>query len=593
MRLFQDMTVAMTLPMKLSKTQTFAAEEIIKYINKIFTKVNFTDKVDTADAVFIISEPQEGVFSGPEGFLYQIEGKKVIFSGSDDTGLLYAVYEFLERELGCCFAAFPLPNVPCGEVVPTQNEIEISNKQCCKSASDLPYRTAIVQFGEEAGDADHILAVPFIDYLAKNRYNRILTWISVYEKMVKLGFMEELEKRGIRLTVGHHQALMTFLPFAGNDKFPTAYAKEHPEYFRMTDEGIRQTSLERTHYGQWYLCSRNSDCIDEIAKNINAWLEANPVVDTLALWPNDGVADQCKCGKCAPYSKMENYLYFTNEVAKRLKAANPERKVDIIAYRDLWNCPDQVELCDNIVVDIATWTPDGLRCCGGADGNGVLKTDICKHLHDFHNAGSRTVLYEYYMGNYGNLQAVMPAADEMQNIFRYFKREGFDGSGTQMECFNLWNNILNFYAFARTAYDTQLSAEQNIRSMCKLFGAGAEEICQVLNEYEKVLQGQVPINETAAFFAENVNPDKVYDLFESALKKGETPLVRNNIRMMRMAFRYTMLLQDETEAAKKELGVMAVHFDSFNINNPGFGISVVTESRTQNLPDDKWYCFEA
>jgi hypothetical protein len=73
----------------------------------------------------------------------------------------------------------------------------------------------------------------------------------------------------------------------------------------------------------------------------------------------------------------------------------------------------------------------------------------------------------------------MPAADEMQSIFRYFKAHGFDGSGTQMEAFNLWNNLLNFYCFGRMAYDTDLSLTEAIGQLSKLFGAGAEEVAEL------------------------------------------------------------------------------------------------------------------
>ena len=583
MKLYSSMTVAVMSPRNPTKTENFAAEELKKYLQKVFKNITFAD-----DAGIIFTVGQDPAVSGPEGLYYQINGDRAVLSGSDGTGVLYAVYAFLERELGCCFGAFPLPQALVGEVIPVYTEKKLPDTEYSKTA-DLPYRTAIVQFGEEAGEADRVLTVPFIDYLAKNRYNRILTWMSVYKKMVSVGLMEELAKRGIHLTVGHHQTLTTFLPFTGNEEFPTPYGKTHPEFFRLKDDGTRMTAIERAHYGQWYLCSRNEACIEEMAKNINTWLEKNPVVDTIALWPNDGISPQCCCPKCAKHTKMENYLYFMNALTSRLKNAN---KVDVIAYRDLWDCPQGVQLNDNIIVDIATWTPKGLRPVGKPDGSALLNSHICDALHDFHNAGCRTVLYEYYMGNYGNCQAVMPAADEMQSIFRYFKREGFDGSGTQMECFNLWNHIFNFYCFARTAYDTDLSLEQNIADFTRLFGDGAEQVAEILRIYEDTLDGQVPINQTGQFFAENVDAVTVYALFEKALVRAETPLWRNNLRLMRMAFRYTMLLQIDTDESREELGVMASHFDSFNLNDPGFGISIVTDARTENIPTDKWYQFE-
>ena len=608
MILRKDMQVAVLLPEQPEKTERFAGEELKKYLEKIFGGLLFTERKEDAQVIFVIGGPErnlaarqlinEGDFAervpGPEGFLLQIAESAVLLAGSDGTGTLYAVYTFLEEVLGCCFGAFPLPHMPVGETIPAYEEKELGEQIRCKPAADLPYRTAIVQFGEVAGEmVERGLTRPFIDYLAKNRYNRILTWISIYRRIVELGLVDELQKRGIRLTVGHHEALGTFMPYEGNEEFPTPYGKTNPEFFRVLPNGQRQTSQQtKKHFGQWLLCSRSEGCIAEMAKNLNGWLEKNPVVDTIALWPNDGVARQCQCGLCSKHSKMENYLYFLNEVAKRLKAAHKERKVDVIVYLDLWGCPKDTRLSDNIVVDVAAWTATGLRHCGKPDGSTITATHICDNMHAYHKAGSRTVLYDYYMGNYGNRQAVMPAADEMQSVFRYFKAAGFDGSGTQMECFNQWNNLFNFYCFARTEYDTDLSVEQNMQDISRLFGEGAESVCRILRQYEQTLDGEVPINETGKFFAEHVAAETVYDLFEAALARASTPLFRNNIRMLRMAFRYTMLLQYNTPEAEREIGAMASFFDSFHVNDPGCGIAITGDARTSRLPEDPWYCFE-
>ena len=151
MKLYTGMTVAVTLPETPTKIQAFAGEELKKYLPKIFTQVTFDEQ---ADITFIIGEPNENV-TGAEGFAYKIEGNTAYLSGNT-TGQLYAVYEFLEQEFGCCFGAFPLPQVPAGEVVPTFTEKELTNKERSKNDADVPYRTAKVQYGS-GGDADKIL----------------------------------------------------------------------------------------------------------------------------------------------------------------------------------------------------------------------------------------------------------------------------------------------------------------------------------------------------------------------------------------------------------------------------------------------------
>ena len=602
MKLYNNMTVSLILPEIPTKVEAFAGEEVKKYLTKIFGAVTFAEG---AELQFIIGNPARNAAAaqivtaekfaekvpGPEGLFYAIKGNTAMFAGSDDNGTLYAVYEFLEKEMGCCFGAFSLEQVPAGEIVPTCTEKELADTCNYQAAADLPYRMAVVQCDGSGGRADRGLMIPYFDYLAKNRYNRIQTWVGVYIEMNKLGYMEELAKRGIRITVGMHEVLNFFLPFEGNAEFPIAYGKEHPEFYRVLVDGRRQVAEGRRHWGQWYLCSRSEACMDEMAKNINAWLDRNPVVDTIHLCPNDGVSRQCQCGYCSKHTKMENYMYFADQVSQRLKEANPERSVNIIVYLDLWDCPKGMKL-DGAVPQISTWTKRGLRAVGKPDGSCLTESHIAKTLQDFLQTGSTVQLYEYYMGNYDNKQAVMPAADEMQSIAKYYKANGIDGSGSQMECFNLWNNIFNFFTFARTAYTNEMTLEDSIAKMCRMFGAGGEAIAEILRIYENTMDGQVPINQTGKWFALTVDKDTIFDLFEKALEQAETPLYRNNVRMMRMAFRYTILLQTDTDEAKEELGVMASHFDSYHVCDPGFGIAIDVEYRTEQIPTDKWYQFE-
>mgnify|MGYP003296645573 CR=1 FL=1 len=177
MRLYAGMQATICLPDEPGKVVAFAGEELAKYLKKIFgEKVCISGEL----AQITFSVGITDALSGPEGFSYRIQDNTVSIAGSDGTGALYGVYTFLERELGCCFGVFPIPEKNVGEVVPVREEIFLEDTYYCKMAADLPYRTSIAQFSEWVGNVDRGLTVPFIDYLAKNRYNRILTWIGVY-----------------------------------------------------------------------------------------------------------------------------------------------------------------------------------------------------------------------------------------------------------------------------------------------------------------------------------------------------------------------------------------------------------------------------
>lgn len=580
-----------------TEVEQFAAWELERYLSLALEQdVPYT---------FVLTRAND--LPGPEGMRIRITEDTVELSGTADgkgRGLLYAVYEFLERYLGCCFGAYCHPDVPGGEVIPTHDNLHLPREEYVKAGADLPYRTAIVQFDFWAGNADRGLTLSFIDWLAKNRYNRILTWVSCYEQLIALGFEEELKKRGIYMSVGHHQAISTWLPPYGSHRFPTAYALEHPEFYRLLPDGSRyQPKDPKDYHGQLCLCCRSEACIETVANNALSWLEGNPLVDTIAFWPHDGMNEQCCCEACAPYSKTENYLYFENQLALRIRAKRPEVKVDVLVYQDLWECPENVTLSDGILIDLATWAKTGMRPCGKPDGSALVGSSFEKVLMDYHKKGCHGVYYDYYMGNFANRQKLMPAADEMQSIFRNMVQLGLDGSGTQMECFNHWNNLLNFYCFARTAYDTGLSLEDNLSRFVRLFGEGSTEMAEILRHYEKTLDGQVPIRETGNFFIMEIDRESIYTLFDKALSHTVCPTCRNNIRMMRMAFRYSHLATVDAaedrglhpttfEDPTGELAYMATHFDSYYANHTGYGIALPVVQRTDAPAPNHWYEFD-
>lgn len=632
MLLEKNTTVFLLLPHSPSCVERFAAEELIKYLRlSMGITVQITEELHPECCTFILGFPQRisvpeeisidrifenkdirKILTGPEGMYLAVRSNLAVITGSegyDDfhRGTLYGVYEFLERCLGCCFGAFCGENVNAGETIPTHEKLFIEDFSFCKPAADLSYRTAIVQYSNWAANADRKLNIPFIDWLCKNRYNRILTWVSVYEKYKEIGLLPELEKRGIRLSVGHHESAATWLPHYGNSYFAEHYYETHPEFYRLQPDGTRfkPTSAD-DRSGQWIYCSRNRDCIRQVSDNIIRWVHENPSVDVIAFWPNDDSYEQCCCDACKKYSKSENYAYFQNEMAALVSAACPHVKIDMLVYQDLWECPEHINFCDALLIDESTWTPQGLRNSGKPDGSCLIGTNADRNLLLWKEKCSNTVYYDYYMGVYSNKQRIIPMADEIRSIFKYFTEKGILGSGTQIECFNVWNNLLNFYTFGRTAYDMSLSLKDNISQIVRLYGEGGETVAQIFELYEQALDGEVPLNMGGCHFMTHIDKNRIYTLFDQALDAAKTPIHRNNIRLSRMAFRYTDLevndpldfsVRDEKQVMEYtdpsgELGFLATYFDSFTRNDPGYAITIPAANINHTPISSRWYSFE-
>lgn len=629
MKLSKNSSVSIVIPANATPREVFAAEELEKYLKAIFSGICIHITADTAPvsgSCFLLGGPErnrqtaeyisEAQFDaripGPDGMLiWGVAENTVICAGSSkdpnecERGTIYAVYELLERYFGCSLSAIVNPEIRGGEYISSLESWEQADILYEKAAADIPYRTAIVQYNCPMGDPLHTLTIPFFDWLAKNRYNRILLWAGTYETHKKAGIIEEAARRGLRFTVGHHQSSCLFIPPYGNEYFSEEYYKTHPEFYRLQEDGSRFEPVNE--WGQWIFCSRNAALIDRMAKNICTWIGQNPAVDTVALWPHDGMAPQCVCEECRKYSKVENYTYFLNQVAKRVRQVHPHVSIDMLAYVDLWNCPEGLRLEPNIVVQEATWHATGLRKIGKPDGSCLNGTMFETDLLRWKAAGAQVAYYEYFMGVYPARQRYMPAADELQSLYKRMMEVGIRGSGTQIECFNIWNNLFNFYCFGRTAYDTGLSLQDNLHRFSRIFGEGAPFIEVIITGMEAKLDGQQTIMTAGLQLMRETDMDPVYALLDQALAAAKTPCARNNIRMLRMALRYSHLectqtgIRDDSNYTDLEscpdptgeLYYMSHSFDSYHYNDPGFGLMLPLDCKKEaDFIPDKWYAFE-
>lgn len=625
MILKKEAEIFIVTPQNATDREKFAAEELKKYLKLIFDAdfeictdiCNPTRKIliggperNKLAKNYITEEEFDKLVPGYEGIFIKSYENCLVLAGSSknkndyERGTIYAVYEFLERFLNCSLAAYIKKGVSGGECVPPVNTFETDGISYIKPFSDVPYRCAVAQYSAHGVGESYELDFEFLDWLSKNRYNFIYTWNSVYEHLKENGMLEAAIKRGILFKVGHHDAIDTLLPQRGNKYFSEHYYETHPEYYKMTEDGTRFEML--THWGQMVLCSRNEDMINQISDNLIYWFSQNPQVKSFALLNKDGTAPQCCCDKCKGYSKVQNYVYMINEIAKRLKKVHPDVELNMLAYTDLWEPPAEIKLEGNVSVTESTWHVSGLRTAGKPDGSCLSGTFFEDNLLKWKKIGANITYYDYFMGVYPGRQRYIPMADEMQAMCRRFIEKGISGTETQIEVYNLWNNIFNFYTYGRTAYDSQNSLDDNLNRFCRIFGKGGRFIAENIKYAESILDGQCEIMTAGIYLMKNIDKERMYQGFEKALAVAETSAERNNIRLIRMAFRYSDIeckekYEDDERCYKNlkhydieergELLYMQKNFDSY-VSHGGYGIMIPVEGEDNGFTPDKWYIFE-
>ena len=633
MKLQSASQISVVVPTVATTREAFAAEQLCKYLSKVVPGIIIntckdntqviTDKIliggperNKLTARYISETEFDSIVPGPEGMMIKaFDADTLVVAGSSkntmekERGTIYAVFELLERYAGCSFGAYFNPDYAGGEYVPVLTELNLDGVEYVKTCADNPYRGAVPQYSHGArNDALtlHKLNIPFYDWLIKNRYNIVTFWLGIYEVLKENGVIAELERRGFEIGVGNHAGIRTMLPPYGNNYFSEHYAETHPEFFRLQEDGTRFNKWDN-FWGQWILCSRNQELIDTMANNIIYWLSKNPAVNRFGLEPQDGIAPQCVCPECSKYTKTENYVYFINEVLKKVKKARPDVILGSCAYTDLWECPDTVTIDNGMCVLEAVWHSSGICSVGKPDGSCINGTFFEKDLLKWKKAGANVYYYHYYMGCYPARQRYMPAADEMQALYHRCKEVGINGIETQVECYNFWNNIFNFYCLSRVGYDTDLSMKMQLEKFSVIFGEGAPYIRQIIALAEDTLDGQVSIMQAGLYLMEHLDMKLVYDLFEKALTAATTPAARNNIRLFRMALRYSDLecavtdMVDDTNYKVMEscpdptgeLYFMSRNFDSFRHTKPGLGIMLPVDCEKQaEFVPDHWYAFE-
>lgn len=609
--------------------ERFAAEECAKYLHKICgadakvchaEEVNATTVIaiggperNTVTAKYIHEAEFDALVPGPEGIYINCFDNCLILAGSSknlnerERGTIYAVYEFLERFCGCALCAYTKEGVPGGEYVPQLEEIKLGEIFYVKAKSDVYERSAVAQYSDSGVARDYVLDRTFLDWLCKNRYNHIHTWNVVYENYKRSGLLDEILRRGFIMDVGHHDTIDTLMPPHGNKYFAEHYYETHPEYYRLQEDGTRFEIVDA--YGQMALCCRNEEMIEQISANMIEWLNQNPVVKAYTWGNKDGRAPQCCCEKCKPYTKNQNSLYLTNEIAKRVYKAHPDVMISTLVYTDVWEAPEGFgKLSPNVMTNEAVWHKTGLRKTGKPDGSCLIGTLYEDNLLNWKKKFDvRVDYYDYYMGVYPGRQRIIPMADEMQALAKRMVEKNIYGAKTQIECYNHWNNIVNFYTFGRTAYNTELSFEENLRHFCKIFGKGGEYVAENIRYMEDLMDGQCEIMRAGLWLMANIDKQRVYDTYDKALAAAEgDAFARNNIRLLRMAFRYSDLeCREEYEMDEKgyrqlkhydipergELIYMRDHFDSF-VSGDGYGIDIPVEGEDNGFEPDIWYFFD-
>ncbi len=357
-----------------------AAEELSAYLEKISgVKLYFcTDETPEGSYEILLGQTNRGwpkeidpKALGHHGFTIRTEGQKLYLIGSDALGTLYAVYEFLEKYLGCRFYTSRF------EKIPSKTEIllpQINDSQIPK----IPYRSL---YWSSYMQSD--------DLCAKRKVN--------YRKV------------GRPLAEEYGEALHYCNGYCGHTIYPLA-------------------EMEGSHI-DIQPCLSSEDTYQAILKNARKWMEEDPTAKILSISQNDTHrwSYGCECEECKKVleetgSYVGSWIKLIQRLSEDLKEEYPDLLYHTFAYRFTRQFPKNITIPENILVELCSIEScfrHPLEECGTVGDDHIPADNFPVLLKEWGKQTKHLALWDYTT-NFKNFSMFHPNFPVLRKNIRFF-----------------------------------------------------------------------------------------------------------------------------------------------------------------------------
>jgi hypothetical protein len=306
-------------------SEVYAAEELRDFTERLTgVRLPIVDARAAAalppKAVFLNSSRRSPRVSPPaglgiDGFSLKVEGNDLLVTGGR-RGVLYGVYELLERFGGCRWYASWHTLTPARDRFSVPGDLNDTQKPA------FPHREP---FWWDMFNGD---------FAARNRANG--PSMRLTEKHG--GFAGRFGKG-----LGSCHTFASLLP---TDR----YFDTHPEYFSLV-KGKRLRTRNQ-------LCLTNPDVLRIVTSNVLQRIRADPTADYYGVSQNDWF-NYCTCPSCAAIDAEEEshagtMVRFVNAVAEAVEKEFPGKIVEMLAYQYTRKPPKKTKLRQNVMPCLCT-----------------------------------------------------------------------------------------------------------------------------------------------------------------------------------------------------------------------------------------------
>ena len=299
-------------------------------------------------------------------------GDLLILCGERPRGTLYAVYEFLKREMGIRFWTAEDESVPRSVAIAMPDQLF---RYTPSVKVRLPYFRAILENPDFAAKM----------HCFGPNYTSAPEWGGEYVNLI-----------------GPWHTFDRFLP-------ASEYLESNPEYFSLRD-GKR---LGGQFQGQ--LCLSNPALRQKFLEIVRAQLKNNPNAKVISVSQNDN-DNYCQCTECARIDKNGNspsasIITFVNFIAEHIEKEFPDVEIQTFAYQYSRTPPAGIVPRKNVSILLCAIEADfskPLQTSGNPDNTAFLKD-----LAAWQKTGAKLAIW-YYISNFNNFLLPHPNLESIK-----------------------------------------------------------------------------------------------------------------------------------------------------------------------------------
>lgn len=445
-------------------TENFAADELRSYVYKL-----------TGDSLDVTHDGERGLILGvdePEndlddGFTIEASGKSLRLTGRNGRGLIYCVYEFVER-MGYRFfsAEFAGKGYERGDYMAAEEYLfddsdkTIDDGFYLRSSPAMYYRDAFTYAASHDRDA------------LKFRLNAE-TW----------GLRRLSEEWG-----GGHK----FCGAAGHSFSAllrsAVYFDDHPDFFAEID-GKRVKNESESFLAEPQFCLTNDGLVDFVAEKMLGMLRENPA-EFISLSQSDSDLF-CECEKCresyAKYGYFGTLLRFVNAVAERIGAEFPTVKVHTYCYERTADVDGRVKAAPNVLIQ---YCPRPCHRHALSDPTCEPNARVLARLKTLGKIGGELFVYDY-RSCLGHALMMLPDIRCLREQMRCYADVGVKGIYAEANIFTALQPTmeeLRLYLFAKLCWNPYMSEDEYNRHIDEFlegfYGRGWRRMREFIDVYQ-------------------------------------------------------------------------------------------------------------